>query len=672
VANFFLAPILQIFGTDGNPAAGAKVNTFAAGTTTPLATFTDASGSTPLANPVLADSLGRVQIWLSPVSYKFVVTTSTGVALFTIDNFNYANVNTTLASLTVQGTTVITNPTAATALANQSSPTLTIQGQYWNGTASANDNWVIASTLGTGTNPTSTLTISHSGSSGAAIFNFPSASFGNLTVTGNVTLAAVSSNSDNSRFIAGSDAYPTIAAARTAAVANTVEIPSSYAGSDAVADGTNPVFDLRHNAIGTSHYFIGTFPMTNAPGGLDVALVANGAGDLVLRHNLQVNPATTTAVTLNIGVNTNFLVGNTALFGTGGTAPIIIGRDTANEETVGTGNWSIVDGTHLTVTCAKSHSGTTDIEQLGVTQIDPGITIQLNAHKPAQFAGALFPPTRWNDPNGSPFMATPGQAGATFPFGQILIASNTAISGFTTGAGSSYLTPGDVNFRNADASHNINFSDSSNVLSFQMSDAKTAFVKSLTDQTTGGTAAAAGAVRLINNHNISWRNAANSADLAFVGFTDDFLHFNTAAVNGLIPSNVGVANLVTQAAAVGPTTIRAVAANQAGMYRVSWSAVVTQAASTSSTLGGATTGFQVTYTDNDTGAAVTTPLAAAPAAGTNTAYSQTNSQNVVGAQASGVVIVNAKASTNIQYNFGYTSVGATVMQYALHVRIEPI
>jgi hypothetical protein len=190
VANFFLAPILQIFGTDGNPAAGAKVNCFAAGTTTPLATFTDASGGTPLANPVLADSLGRVQIWLSPVSYKFVVTTSTGVALFTIDNFNYANVNTTLASLTVQGTTVITNPTAATALANQSSPTLTIQGQYWNGTASANDNWVIASTLGSGTNPTSTLTISHSGSSGTSIFSFPSATFGNITVA-NLTATGV-------------------------------------------------------------------------------------------------------------------------------------------------------------------------------------------------------------------------------------------------------------------------------------------------------------------------------------------------------------------------------------------------------------------------------------------------------------------------------------------------
>lgn len=214
MANFFLAPILQVFGTDGNPASGAKISTFIGGTTTPQATFTDSTGGTPLSSPVIADSLGRVQIWLSPLNYKFVVTTSAGVALFTIDNFNPTNVNTTLSGLTVQGNTLIANPIAATAIANQSSPTLTIQGQYWTGVASANDNWVISSALGSGANPTSTLTISHSGSSGTAVFNFPSATFGNLSITGNLTVAGSASfQSENGLATVFADQFASVQAA---------------------------------------------------------------------------------------------------------------------------------------------------------------------------------------------------------------------------------------------------------------------------------------------------------------------------------------------------------------------------------------------------------------------------------------------------------------------------
>lgn len=113
-----------------------------------------------------------------------------------------------------------------------------------------------------------------------------------------------------------------------------------------------------------------------------------------------------------------------------------------------------------------------------------------------------------------------------------------------------------------------------------------------------------------------------------------------------------------------------------GLYRTCFAAVVTRAASVggtvSSTLGGSNTGFQVTYTDSDTTASVTTPLAAPPGAATNTAYSQTNSQNVAGAQASGCVVVNSVASGTISYSFGYSSSGTTPMQYAIHVSLEAL
>jgi len=82
----------QFFDNNGNPLAGGKIFTYAAGTTTPLATYTDYTGST--ANPVyptgiVLDSAGRTpeQIWLTEGnSYKFVLQTALGVTIKTDDN----------------------------------------------------------------------------------------------------------------------------------------------------------------------------------------------------------------------------------------------------------------------------------------------------------------------------------------------------------------------------------------------------------------------------------------------------------------------------------------------------------------------------------------------------------------------------------------------------------
>lgn len=82
----------QFFDNNGNPLAGGKIFTYAAGTTTPLATYTDYTGGT--ANPVypvgiVLDSAGRTpaQIWLTEgSSYKFVLETATGTLIKTDDN----------------------------------------------------------------------------------------------------------------------------------------------------------------------------------------------------------------------------------------------------------------------------------------------------------------------------------------------------------------------------------------------------------------------------------------------------------------------------------------------------------------------------------------------------------------------------------------------------------
>lgn len=79
----------QFLDNSGVPLTGGLLYTYSAGTTTPLATYTDNTGVTPNSNPIVLDSAGRVpyEIWLtSGSSYKLVLKTSAGVTLGTWDN----------------------------------------------------------------------------------------------------------------------------------------------------------------------------------------------------------------------------------------------------------------------------------------------------------------------------------------------------------------------------------------------------------------------------------------------------------------------------------------------------------------------------------------------------------------------------------------------------------
>lgn len=88
MANLSPSPKLQFFDANGNPLAGGKLYTYAAGTTTPLATYTDSSASTPNANPIILDIRGEANVWLASSSYKFKLTTSANVEIWTIDNID--------------------------------------------------------------------------------------------------------------------------------------------------------------------------------------------------------------------------------------------------------------------------------------------------------------------------------------------------------------------------------------------------------------------------------------------------------------------------------------------------------------------------------------------------------------------------------------------------------
>jgi len=93
MAVVFLSPVggaaAQFFTNSGVPLTGGKLYTYAAGTTTPQASYTSSSGVTAHTNPIILDSAGRVpggEIWLSALPYKFVLNTSTDVLIATYDN----------------------------------------------------------------------------------------------------------------------------------------------------------------------------------------------------------------------------------------------------------------------------------------------------------------------------------------------------------------------------------------------------------------------------------------------------------------------------------------------------------------------------------------------------------------------------------------------------------
>ena len=87
MASLTPTPKQQFFDANGNPLVAGKVYTYAGGTTTPIATYTDQAGTTANTNPIILDSRGMANIWLQPtVAYKFLITDSTDVTQYTTDN----------------------------------------------------------------------------------------------------------------------------------------------------------------------------------------------------------------------------------------------------------------------------------------------------------------------------------------------------------------------------------------------------------------------------------------------------------------------------------------------------------------------------------------------------------------------------------------------------------
>lgn len=151
----FANPGSQFFDDNGDPLSGGKIFTYAAGTTTPKATYTDYTGGTAHANPIILDAAGRPpsEVWLTyGDAYKFILKDSADTLVGTFDNIDGippVNINLVrlygstsgyidLVAPAVAGTNTVTFPAQTGTVALTANPTFTGTSAFATITASEN------------------------------------------------------------------------------------------------------------------------------------------------------------------------------------------------------------------------------------------------------------------------------------------------------------------------------------------------------------------------------------------------------------------------------------------------------------------------------------------------------------------------------------------------------
>lgn len=135
------------------------------------------------------------------------------------------------------------------------------------------------------------------------------------------------------------------------------------------------------------------------------------------------------------------------------------------------------------------------------------------------------------------------------------------------------------------------------------------------------------------------------------------VNYNGQATAGIGVSPIfGAADRLAQGANIGATALFTPSSG-GFLYKISASAMVTQAATTSSTL----PSVVISWTDADNNTAQSFTLC------------PTNSGNTLTTFQSASMLINAKNAVAINYSTtGYATSGATSMQYALHIRCEAL
>jgi hypothetical protein len=146
-------------------------------------------------------------------------------------------------------------------------------------------------------------------------------------------------------------------------------------------------------------------------------------------------------------------------------------------------------------------------------------------------------------------------------------------------------------------------------------------------------------------------SAANYGRFGFDSTAQAFQISNNGSTVGRVVGSFKPVDLLTQAASITATNLWASA--PAGMYQVAYYVEITRAATTSSSIK-----LTVGFTD-DTGAESIDVAAAV-------------TSNATGVAAAGSQTIYLPAAGNITYATAYVSVGATTMQYAVHLRVKAL
>ncbi|MFM0300020.1 glycosyl hydrolase family 28-related protein [Paraburkholderia sediminicola] len=123
-----LAPlaIQRFVDNNNNPLAAGQLYTYEAGTTTPVATYTDYTGVTANQNPVPLNARGEASVWLTyGQSYKFVLQDANGNMIWTQDQIGFGN----LPGINV----VVSNIAGLRSLLKIGTPTALVLGYYASG-----------------------------------------------------------------------------------------------------------------------------------------------------------------------------------------------------------------------------------------------------------------------------------------------------------------------------------------------------------------------------------------------------------------------------------------------------------------------------------------------------------------------------------------------------------
>lgn len=95
-------PLYQWLNNAGLPLTNGLVYTYAAGASTPLATYSDLALTVPNPNPLTLDAYGKALMFMQPLNYKIDVKTSGGVSIdgYPVDNIPGSNLPSVLPMAT--------------------------------------------------------------------------------------------------------------------------------------------------------------------------------------------------------------------------------------------------------------------------------------------------------------------------------------------------------------------------------------------------------------------------------------------------------------------------------------------------------------------------------------------------------------------------------------------